>query len=432
MALPAAAQIRQLEPDPGVGTTFDRGLTPLSPTPDHQRRYTECMRQARSEPLKALPLAEKWTGEGGGLGARHCVAVAMFEIGQVRPAATQFEAIARDMGEERPGLRAELLAQAGQGWMEAGQAENAAAAQSRALDLKPDDADLWIDRGLSYAAMQAWPRAISDFDRALSCDPRTSRRWCCAPPPGATPAMPAKALDDAQIALELAPDHSEALLERGFAYLAHGNTSRPPAADFNKVIKLVPPGSDAARRAEAGLRGESPGRERRRPRLRRLLQRRRESASVGNSQMKQKTMNASSCSLAPPGCSPDRPSPRHRPPTRAGAVLHVSRAAAAEGAAGRQGRADRHLTSPLADEQKAITRTRVDSDAEAQLFAGASKIVWGRYAKIKGAKPGAVAVTKQGAVVDGEGPHRQRRPRQRGRLGVDRRRGREHHGQQRA
>jgi hypothetical protein len=56
------------------------------------------------------------------------------------------------------------------------------------------------------------------------------------------------------------------------------------------------------------------------------------------------------------------------------------------------------LTSPLADDQKAITRTRVDSDAEAQLFAGASKVVWGRYAKIKGAKAGAVAVTKQGAV----------------------------------
>ena len=56
------------------------------------------------------------------------------------------------------------------------------------------------------------------------------------------------------------------------------------------------------------------------------------------------------------------------------------------------------LTSPLAEEQKAITKTRIDSDAEAQLFAGAAKIVWGRYAKIKGAKPGDVSVTKQGAV----------------------------------
>lgn len=56
------------------------------------------------------------------------------------------------------------------------------------------------------------------------------------------------------------------------------------------------------------------------------------------------------------------------------------------------------LTSPLADDQKAITRTKVDSDAEAQLFAGAAKVVWGRYAKIKGAKPGAVTVARQGSV----------------------------------
>jgi hypothetical protein len=56
------------------------------------------------------------------------------------------------------------------------------------------------------------------------------------------------------------------------------------------------------------------------------------------------------------------------------------------------------LTSPLSEEQKAIARTRIDSDAEAQLFAGAAKLVWGRYARIKGAKPGTVAVTKQGSV----------------------------------
>ena len=35
-------------------------------------------------------------------------------------AAAQFEAIARDMGQDRPGLRAELWAQAGQAWIEAG------------------------------------------------------------------------------------------------------------------------------------------------------------------------------------------------------------------------------------------------------------------------------------------------------------------------
>ena len=53
------------------------------------------------------------------------------------------------------------------------------------------------------------------------------------------------------------------------------------------------------------------------------------------------------------------------------------------------------LTSPLAAGEQKITRTAIDSDAEAQLFASAAKIVWGRYAKLKGAKPGEVAVTKQ-------------------------------------
>jgi len=56
------------------------------------------------------------------------------------------------------------------------------------------------------------------------------------------------------------------------------------------------------------------------------------------------------------------------------------------------------LTSPLAEDQKKIAHTAIDSDAEAQLFANAAKLVWGRYAKIKGAKPGTVSVTKQGGI----------------------------------
>jgi len=54
------------------------------------------------------------------------------------------------------------------------------------------------------------------------------------------------------------------------------------------------------------------------------------------------------------------------------------------------------LTSPLAQDQAKITRTAIDSDAEAQLFATADHIVWGRYAKVKGEKPGSVTVTKGG------------------------------------
>jgi hypothetical protein len=56
------------------------------------------------------------------------------------------------------------------------------------------------------------------------------------------------------------------------------------------------------------------------------------------------------------------------------------------------------LSSPLPPSAPKIDRTEIASETEAQLFADARKIVWGRYAKIKGAKSGDVAVTRQGNV----------------------------------
>ena len=235
-----------------------QGLSTFETTPDHLQRYTECMKLARKEPLRALPLAEKWNAEGGGLGARHCVAVAMFQAGKYAQAATQFEAIARDMGQERPGLRAELWGQAGQAWIEAGQADKAAQAQTRAIELKANDPDLWIDRGLSNAAMQAWPRAISDFDQALRLRPDDVEILVLRAAAWRNAGNAAQALSDVGRALKVAPDHTEALLERGFANLMRGNRSLAND-DFNRVLRIVPPDSDSARRAQAGLRGEQPG-----------------------------------------------------------------------------------------------------------------------------------------------------------------------------
>lgn len=57
-----------------------------------------------------------------------------------------------------------------------------------------------------------------------------------------------------------------------------------------------------------------------------------------------------------------------------------------------------NLSSPLPSGQAVPTRTAIDSEAEAQLFADATKMVWGRYNKIKGAKPGVATVSKQGAL----------------------------------
>ena len=61
-----------------------------------------------------------------------------------------------------------------------------------------------------------------------------------------------------------------------------------------------------------------------------------------------------------------------------------------------RGASPSNLSSPLPAAPAKVERTVVDSDAEAQLFAEARKITWGRYAKIKGAKPGELTVTRQG------------------------------------
>ena len=63
-----------------------------------------------------------------------------------------------------------------------------------------------------------------------------------------------------------------------------------------------------------------------------------------------------------------------------------------------QGAPTTGLTSPLSAGQTKVEKTDIASDVEAQLFADARKIVWGRYAKIKGAKPGEVTVTRQGGL----------------------------------
>ena len=214
------------------------------------------MKLARSEPLKALPVAEKWHAEGGGLAARHCVAVAMFEAGRYSRR--------RRSSRRSPATWARIVPACAPSCgprparpMEAGCADKAAEAQSRALELKANDADLWVDRGLSYAAMRAWPRAISDFDRALILRPNDVEILVLRAAAWRNAGNPARALDDAARALRIAPDHSEALLERGFASLARGDAARPTTTSARCCVSCRRARTRRAR-AEAGLRGEQP------------------------------------------------------------------------------------------------------------------------------------------------------------------------------
>ena len=127
------------------------------------------------------------------------------------------------------------------------------------------------------------------------------------------------------------------------------------------------------------------------------------------------------------------PASRSRPPRRSRLPPIIRRRRREQAPIGRS-RARRPPASPRRCRRRRTRSSapRSTADTEAQLFADARKIVWGRYAKIKGAKPGDVTVTTPGQPLDREGPHRQRGARHRGRLGFDRRRRRAHRGRRRA
>ncbi len=63
-----------------------------------------------------------------------------------------------------------------------------------------------------------------------------------------------------------------------------------------------------------------------------------------------------------------------------------------------QGASIKGLTSPLDAAEPKVTQTAVASDAEASMFIAAHKVMWGRFAKIKGIKAGEVEVTKQASL----------------------------------
>jgi tetratricopeptide (TPR) repeat protein len=239
-------------PVPCLAQKFDPlAASPLAPTADHLRLYTDCMALARKEPLKALPMAEKWKAEGGGLGARHCVAIAMFEAGKPVQAATQLEAIARDMGQERPGLRAELWAQAGQAWLLSGDPVRAYAADGAALTLRPDDADLLVDRS-EAAGMAGWfDKAVADLDRVLRNQPQRVDALIYR----ASANRELNQLDPAQAdidkALSLAPDSVAALLERGNIRRLRGDMDGA-RGDWVRVSMLAP-GSAADHAAKSNI-----------------------------------------------------------------------------------------------------------------------------------------------------------------------------------
>lgn len=207
--------------------------------------YAACMTLARNEPDKALEAARDWQKKGGGEGALHCAAVARLSGGDYEAAARALEQLAATTTRPGPEIKGELLDQAGQAWLIAGNAEQALAVQNRAIETAGVTTDRLIDRAIVYASLGKYWEAIDDLSAVM--DRETARVDALVFRATAWRRIGNLDLarDDITRAVAIDPENVDALLEQGIVLRLLGDTEGARAA-WSKVLEFDPVSPAAA------------------------------------------------------------------------------------------------------------------------------------------------------------------------------------------
>jgi tetratricopeptide (TPR) repeat protein len=213
-----------------------------------RQRYDRCLKLAHDDADTAYEQALAWHDSGGGPAAIHCSAVALFQQKHFSEAAFKFDQLAhaRDTGDAD--LRADLLDQAGNAWLMAGQPENAEASFAAAINLGARGADVYADRARARGLRKDWSGAEADLTMALSKDEYRSDLLVLRASARHALGRKKQARADIDQALELDPHYADALVERGAMKLEDGD-KQGARADWTLVLTIQPksPAADSAR-----------------------------------------------------------------------------------------------------------------------------------------------------------------------------------------
>lgn len=210
--------------------------------------YDQCLQTAVSDPEAAYEEASTWSDLGGGMPAKHCVAIALFGLGQFSEAAKRLEQLAQEPTSDQKTLTPQLLGQAGNAWLMAGKYDRAYAALTAGLKIAPDSVELLIDRSLALAATQHYWETVDDLNHALDIDPNHVDALVFRASAYRYLGTLELATDDIDRALWLAPHNIPGLLERGNIRRLEGDDAGA-RADWLEVVTRAPesPAAEAAR-----------------------------------------------------------------------------------------------------------------------------------------------------------------------------------------
>jgi tetratricopeptide (TPR) repeat protein len=213
--------------------------------------YAKCMKLAQDDPPAGRKLAQNWQQRSGGHPAEHCFAVSLIGLKQYKDGAARLESLAQGMVRAPAALRAEVLGQAAQAWLLAGDPARAYAADGMALGLLPDDPELLVDRAAAAGLAGWFDKAIADLDRVLQANPNRLDALIYRASANRALGRLDPALADVEAALKLAPGSAPALLERGNIRSLRGEVDGA-RADWVRVAALAP-GTSAATAAKTNI-----------------------------------------------------------------------------------------------------------------------------------------------------------------------------------
>jgi tetratricopeptide (TPR) repeat protein len=117
---------------------------------------------------------------------------------------------------------------------------------NKAIELNPDYADAYMNRGAAYAESADYGQAIRDYNKAIELNPDIEYAYYGRGLAYYYSGNPEQAILDYNRAIELDPNYAYAYLGRGLAYHQAGNAEQA-VLDFEQYLKLAPP--DASNRA---------------------------------------------------------------------------------------------------------------------------------------------------------------------------------------
>lgn len=224
-----------------LGLTATAAVAQRSPA--DRDRYQRCIAETRSDPAKAIESANGWRASGGGLPARHCLAMAYLAQERFAPAAVVLEQAARAAEAARDPAAADLWGQAGNAALLAGDTTKAHAYLSSALAGAGTDptrrGQLLIDRARASVELGRPGDARSDLDQAIRLMPKEPAAWLLSATLARRQGELLRASTEIAEAAKLVPNDPDILLEQGNIAGAQGDTAAA-RAHWAAAVKAAP------------------------------------------------------------------------------------------------------------------------------------------------------------------------------------------------